>query len=128
MPEKPFAVIAWVQRGDEFLAVSRKHNHEDLGFAGGKIEEGEEPEAAALRELEEETGLKAKKGRFLYCAESTTKTFFTWVYVVEEWEGEAHSREGSWVGWVPVSRFVDKRNSFSPYYERMFNALGVTYR
>lgn len=38
-----------------------------LNLCGGKIELGETPIAAAYRELEEETGLKPKKGSELHC-------------------------------------------------------------
>lgn len=56
------AVIAVVLRGHQVLLVSRA-NPPDLGrwaFPGGKIELGETTEAAALRELHEETGVQAR--------------------------------------------------------------------
>lgn len=53
------AVIAVVLRGEQVLLV-RRANPPDAGrwgFPGGKIEWGETVEAAAERELEEETGI-----------------------------------------------------------------------
>ena len=43
--------------GDFFLSVSRKDDPNKIGFIGGKIDDGEEPEQALLREVLEETGL-----------------------------------------------------------------------
>ena len=55
--------MAIVVRGDRILVALRSGTQHIAGtweFPGGKIEEGEEPQAAALRELREETGLTAK--------------------------------------------------------------------
>ncbi|MBN9885865.1 NUDIX hydrolase [Pelagibaca abyssi] len=61
--ERPIAaVIAVVIRGDQVLLV-RRANPPDAGlwgFPGGKIEPGETLQQAALRELWEETGLRAE--------------------------------------------------------------------
>lgn len=52
------------QNSDKFLAVKRSDDREHSPglweFPSGKIEEGEIPEEAALRELEEETGLEGE--------------------------------------------------------------------
>ena len=50
-------VTIHVRRGDEFLVAHR--SPESGGYwhtIAGKIEDGEEPDAAAMRELREETG------------------------------------------------------------------------
>ena len=55
------AVIAVVVRGEKLLLVRRSHKPDAgrWGFPGGKIERGETVLAAALRELDEETGVAA---------------------------------------------------------------------
>ncbi len=55
------AAIAVVPRGDRLLLVRRSHRPDAgrWGFPGGKIEPGETVIAAALRELDEETGVTA---------------------------------------------------------------------
>lgn len=144
MAEVPYAVIAWVMQSGQFLAVSRKHNQEDLGFPGGKVNPGETPEKAVARELWEETGLHARLTRIRYKATSAGVPLPCWVYDVLPWgppsfvwppwttadlaEFEPRAVEaGSWVGWVPPSRLVDRRNSFWSFYEQMFNELRVKY-
>lgn len=56
------AAVAVVLRGSQVLLVTRA-NPPDIGrwaFPGGKIELGETTEAAAIRELREETGVVAR--------------------------------------------------------------------
>jgi 8-oxo-dGTP pyrophosphatase MutT (NUDIX family) len=71
------------------------------GF-GGKIESGESPEKAAVRELWEETGMRARKIRkvaehifhFPHIPLEKKWDNFVHVFLAEEWEGEpAESRE-----------------------------------
>ena len=57
---------AVIRRGDEILATLRSHG-EYRGyweFPGGKLEEGETPRQAAVREVREETGLEVEHLRF----------------------------------------------------------------
>ena len=67
-------VLAYVTRGDELL-VFRHRDFPDAGLQvpAGTIEEGEDPENAALREVREESGLTDVRvvgflGRYLYDA------------------------------------------------------------
>ena len=61
------AAIAVVIRGDQVLLVERQKspNAGKWGFPGGKIEWGETVFEAAVRELEEETGVIARAARYL---------------------------------------------------------------
>lgn len=53
-------VFLWMQRREE-----QGHLNQKWEFPGGKWEENELPEDCAIRELEEETGVKADKVEFL---------------------------------------------------------------
>ena len=61
------AVASVVIHNDNVLLVCRSQepNKGRWGFPGGKIEIGERIEEAALRELKEETGVRAKAGKKL---------------------------------------------------------------
>ena len=62
--DAPDWVIVLPEKGDNFLMVKQwRHGEAGLSveFPGGVIDKGEEPETAARRELEEETGYKAGK-------------------------------------------------------------------
>jgi 8-oxo-dGTP diphosphatase len=64
MNKQPTAIaIAVVQRGEEFLIGQRAVDVPLAGyweFPGGKVETGESPKEAALRECLEETGLRVR--------------------------------------------------------------------
>ncbi|MBW0156576.1 NUDIX hydrolase [Sedimentimonas flavescens] len=65
-------VLAVVLRGDSVLLV-RRANPPDAGlwgFPGGKVDWGETVEAAALRELAEETGVSADQGQIIASADA----------------------------------------------------------
>ena len=53
------------QQGSLEIAVVHRPVHEDWSFPKGKLEEGETFELAALREVEEETGLACRLLRFI---------------------------------------------------------------
>ena len=67
-------VLAYVTRGDELLVFTH-HDYPEAGLQvpAGTLEEGEDPEHAALREVREESGLTDVRvvsflGRYLYDA------------------------------------------------------------
>ena len=69
-------VMIHVRRGEEFLVALRSPDSGSYWHTiAGKVEEGEKPNAAAIRELREETGLET----------TTLETIGEFVYVREDW-------------------------------------------
>lgn len=73
-------------------------------FPGGKLEPTESPEAALIRELDEELGLKVKPACLapLTFASHSYPDFHLLMplYVCRRWEGFARPREGQRLAWV----------------------------
>jgi 8-oxo-dGTP diphosphatase len=55
-------VIARVDGGDLLVAVVHRPKYDDWSFPKGKLERGEDHPTAALREVEEETGIRCRLG------------------------------------------------------------------
>jgi mutator protein MutT len=84
--------------GDKVLCVSRKHDHNDFGCPGGKIEPEESPEEGAVREVFEETGLKISHLRKIYSTYYEAIDQLAIAYLAE-WEGEISTDEPHVVKW-----------------------------
>ena len=80
-------------------------------FPGGKLEPGETPEAALVRELEEELSVKVNESALepLTFASFTYPTFHLLMplYGCKKWPGSIQPREGQAVAWVETSRLRD---------------------
>lgn len=73
-------------------------------FPGGKVEEGESPETALIRELHEELGIDTQASCLapLTFASHAYPDFHLLMplFVCRRWEGTPHSREGQALKWV----------------------------
>lgn len=80
-------------------------------FPGGKVEDGETPEASLIRELKEELGIVVKEACLapLTFASHAYPDFHLLMplYVCRRWEGAVTPREGQTLAWVRPNKLRD---------------------
>lgn len=113
-PDKVVYVVAvaMVDKDGRVLLARRPEGKNMAGlweFPGGKIEQGETPEAALVRELREELGIDTAESCFapLTFASHRYDNFhlFMPLYVCRVWKGMVTAKEGQGLAWVYPKEF-----------------------
>ncbi len=80
-------------------------------FPGGKLEAGERPEPALIRELEEELGITVQEACLapLTFASHAYESFHLLMplYICRKWQGTVTAREHQQIAWVRANRLRD---------------------
>lgn len=105
------AAVAMIDDQQNILMAQRPEGKSMAGlweFPGGKVEAGETPEAALVRELKEELGVTTKVSDFeaLTFASHSYEDFHLLmpVFACKHWQGNVQGMEGQAIQWVPVSK------------------------
>jgi 8-oxo-dGTP diphosphatase len=104
------AAVALIDRNGRILLQRRRLGGEHGGlweFPGGKVEPGESPQTAALREVEEELGVRLdpeaiRPLTFASDAQAPPaprRSYVILLYTCRAWQGEAECREGEEIRW-----------------------------
>jgi 8-oxo-dGTP diphosphatase len=110
-----FVVAVALIDPDNRVLIAQRPKHKTLGglweFPGGKLDPGERPEAALIRELHEELGITVKEACLapLTFASHAYDDFHLLMplYVCRRWEGLATPREGQQLAWVRATKLAD---------------------
>jgi 8-oxo-dGTP diphosphatase len=112
------SAVALIDADGRILLAKRPEGKSLAGlweFPGGKVEEGERPEAALIRELKEELGIDVEQSCLapLTFASHAYDDFhlFMPLFVCRRWKGIAIGLEGQELKWV---RAKDLRNFAMP--------------
>ena len=99
--------VALVDADGRVLLTQRPEGKSMAGlweFPGGKVEAGESPEAALIRELEEELGVSTKTACLapVSFASHSYENFHLLMplYVCRKWQGQPQAKEHSALKWV----------------------------
>ena len=114
LPTVLVSAVALIDRDGRVLLAQRPAGRRMAGlweFPGGKIETGETPEAALIRELGEELGIDTAESCLapLTFASHSYDDFhlLMLVYVCRKWSGTPRPLEGGELAWVRASRLRD---------------------
>lgn len=104
------AAVALVRSDGRLLLAQRPKGKAMAGlweFPGGKVEAGESPQGALVRELAEELGVvvsEADMTAFSFASHAYEKFHLLMpVFLVRRWEGDVEPREGQQLAWVSAA-------------------------
>ncbi|MEO3434751.1 8-oxo-dGTP diphosphatase MutT [Inquilinus sp. CAU 1745] len=108
------AAVALIDSDGRVLLADRPEGKEMAGlweFPGGKVDPGETPESALIRELREELGIDTQESclaPFTFASHAYEKFHLLMpLYLCRKWEGAPHPHEGQRLAWVRPTKLRD---------------------
>lgn len=113
----PVVAVALIDREGRILMQRRRADRAFGGlweFPGGKVEAGESPESALIREIEEELGLIIVLEALVPLSFASDPVLppaprqphVILLYTCREWQGEARCLDGDAIAWVPPGELM----------------------
>ncbi|WOI52457.1 (deoxy)nucleoside triphosphate pyrophosphohydrolase [Parvularcula sp. LCG005] len=107
------SAVALIDQDGRVLMATRPEGRHHAGlweFPGGKVEDGETPEAALVRELEEELGIRTQEsclGPFSFGTEAReNNSLLMTVFLCRKWQGIPMAKEGQTLKWVRPEQLI----------------------
>lgn len=114
LPTVLVVAVALIDVDGRVLIARRPEGKQLAGlweFPGGKVEPGERPEAALIRELREELGIEVSESclaPFVFASHAYESFHLLMpLYLCRRWEGTVVAREHSALAWVKPDRLAD---------------------
>lgn len=114
LPTVLVVAVALIDVDGRVLIAQRPEGKQLAGlweFPGGKVEAGERPEAALIRELREELGIEVSESclaPFVFASHAYDSFHLLMpLYLCRRWEGTVVAREHSALAWVKPDRLAD---------------------
>ena len=114
------------------LGISRRNDKTKFGLPGGKLEDGETPWQAAIRETKEETDVTVTAFTQIFRREELPATpdgepFYTYCYYAMTWSGQPKDSEEGVVKWLTVEELISTAGAFPDYNKKTLDAFKEKY-
>jgi 8-oxo-dGTP diphosphatase len=99
--------LVFVRRDDQVLLIRKQRGHGagKINGPGGKVDPGETPQEAAVRETAEEVGIRVRDpelmGRFRF-VDLAAPQWLGYIYLASRFEGTPHPTEEADPAWYPI--------------------------
>lgn len=114
VPTVLVVAVALIDTDGRILIAQRPEGKQLAGlweFPGGKVEPGERPEQALIRELKEELGIDVKEAclaPFVFTSHGYEKFHLLMpLYLCRKWSGTVVAKEHSALAWVKPGKLLD---------------------
>ena len=126
------AVMVIINNNGEVLGISRRYDPTKFGLIGGKVDQNETPEHAAIRECKEECDIQVHACTFIHKREEAPdkpdgEWFYTYCYLALSWSGEPKSSGEGEVKWLTAADLTDTNSAFPEYNTLTFAKLKERY-
>jgi len=108
------------------LGITRRHDKTKFGLPGGKVDPGETPKQAAIRETLEETSIVVQDCTLIYKRVELGDgpagvDFYSYCYYATEWAGTPQKSEEGDVKWLTAEEVTSTKAAFGDYNRNTIN-------